>query len=74
MKNRMTAKTTITCISCNRDQKVRMSEYALKHWLQNRENLPLIQDWFPSLSDHERELILSGICGTCFDELYETNQ
>jgi hypothetical protein len=30
----------------------------------------LIQRAIPSLSDDERELLISGICGKCFDDLF----
>lgn len=29
-----------------------------------------IQDAFPELSVDDRELLISGICGSCFDELF----
>ena len=31
----------------------------------------LVQDAFPSLSPEEREQMISGICGKCFDSLFE---
>jgi hypothetical protein len=36
----------------------------------NRYRLPLIQDHFPHLTDDERELIISGTCGSCFDDMF----
>lgn len=32
---------------------------------------PYVQTCFPGLSDDERELLISGICGPCFDRLFE---
>lgn len=29
-----------------------------------------IQEALPSLTDDERELLVSGICGQCFDKLF----
>lgn len=31
----------------------------------------LIQDAFPDLGDDERELLISGVCGKCFDSMFE---
>lgn len=31
----------------------------------------LVQNAFPYLSADERELFVSGICGTCFDEMFK---
>ena len=30
-----------------------------------------IQDVFPELNVNERELMISGICGRCFDEMFD---
>lgn len=31
----------------------------------------LVQDAFPDMSPSERELLVSGICGDCFDAMFE---
>lgn len=36
---------------------------------QNREGF--IQDLMPYLTDGERELIMTGTCGTCFDLMFD---
>lgn len=33
----------------------------------------LIQDAFPYLSADEREILISGICSVCFDNLFKEN-
>jgi hypothetical protein len=30
-----------------------------------------IQNALPNISDNDRELLLSGICGECFDKIFE---
>jgi hypothetical protein len=32
----------------------------------------LIQNVFPQLSEGDRELMISGNCGECFDEMFES--
>jgi hypothetical protein len=34
----------------------------------------LIQNVFPQLSEGVRELMISGICGNCFDDLFADEQ
>ena len=40
------------------------------YWLENRRDLPLIQDFFPMCDDDEREFILTGITPKFWAELY----
>ena len=55
--------------TCNRckgqtEMMVDVNDYTL--W----ENGTLIQDAMPYLSDAEREVLISGTCGSCFDEMF----
>ena len=34
----------------------------------------LVQNVFPYLNADERELIISGICGQCYDKLFENDE
>lgn len=55
-----------TCIRCKTKQDITIpTDDALA--------LPthLIQDAIPSLSVDDRELLISGICGPCFDSLFK---
>ena len=38
-------------------------------WIYDREN-HYVQDLFPYLSADERELLVSGVCGKCYDEMF----
>ena len=31
-----------------------------------------VQDAFPELTPDQRELFISGLCGTCFDKIFES--
>ena len=37
---------------------------------QSWQNGKLIQDAMPYLTISQRELLISGICGTCFDKMF----
>lgn len=57
----------ITCKLCNKPYALKVN----KEDFVDYNNGKLIQDCFPYLTAGERELIISGICDTCFDKLYE---
>jgi hypothetical protein len=53
------------CNCCNRKVVIEVSEFAFNNWNAGA----LAQDALRELTDDEREILISGICGTCFDEL-----
>lgn len=55
------------CRECGRTYivDVKMDDYL--DWINGK---GLIQDIFPYLSAGERELLISGICGECFDRIF----
>lgn len=38
------------------------------------QNGAFVQDAFPYLSDGDHELMISGICTTCFDEMFDEDE
>ena len=54
------------CVRCKDTHVLMVSNHDLKRW----EGGELIQDAMPYLSAGERELLISGICETCFDKMY----
>lgn len=54
------------CPSCQKPQMVEVQEADLKKWKDGA----YIQDAFPALSKDEREILLSGFCGECWDKLF----
>jgi len=56
----------IQCRICKGYQRVRVDRADYRAW----KNGKLIQEAMPYLSDSERELLISGICGHCFGELF----
>lgn len=55
---------TVTCLHCKKDFKVMVVRKDYRGWKCYHR---LAQESFPYLSKDERELLISGICGLCFD-------
>ena len=65
----MIERTTIVavdCIRCKERQHIRTKTEDLDSW----ENGEKIQNAMPYLSDDEREILISQVCGTCFDNMF----
>ena len=56
----------VGCIKCAEAQHITVGNADLDSW----ENGALIQDAMPYLSADDREILISGICGECFDKIY----
>ena len=59
---------TVICNECNKGYDIPITERQRDEWLSSGR---LIQKAFPQLSAAERELFISGMCGKCFDALFE---
>jgi hypothetical protein len=57
----------VICLSCREKHQFDVSEKALENYSKGE---ILIQDAFPFLPSGERELLVSGICSNCFDEMF----
>jgi hypothetical protein len=63
---RQTLRVTGPCIYCGTEQSIRLdAEAAIKF----REG-GFAQDCFPTLSADQREFLISGICGKCWNEMF----
>lgn len=56
---------TAMCPYCERLTELDVPDAGYKAWMDGE----LIQDALPMLTDSEREVLLTGICPTCWDEL-----
>jgi hypothetical protein len=56
----------VTCWKCNTEHLIFVDREAYENW-QNGE---LIQDALFMLSADEREMLMSGTCGECWDKLF----
>jgi ribosomal protein L40E len=55
------------CIKCSVVHTIFVEDKDFIAWKSGK----LIQDVMPYLSADEREILISGICGKCYDKLYE---
>lgn len=60
----------ITHHSCTDCKKVITLKFTLAQFLEWQEGV-VIQQCMPHLSANEREIIISGICGSCYDAMFE---
>lgn len=64
----------IECVNCHQLIDVPISEKEYWHWHFHQAELPLIQHHFPELTDSEREILISGVCGKCFDVMFSNDE
>jgi hypothetical protein len=57
----------VACGHCNTAFELKVFPEDLKRWLDGEGN---IQDRMPYLTDEERELLLSFLCGKCWNLLF----
>lgn len=60
-------KVTVYCVMCSKKQP--HFHVNIRDWERYRAGFGLIKTLFPDLSDTERELLMTGICGNCWDEV-----
>lgn len=59
-----------TCTECKKGFSIEVELNDFAKWQSGKH----IQHTFPYLSPGERELLISGICGECFDKLFDNNE
>ena len=60
----------IRCKMCDQLTILLLDPNDIKEWQEGAH----IQDVFNHLSEGERELLISGICGTCFDNIFKEDE
>ena len=63
--------TFINCVKCSKPNMVVVSSEGLGNYFANGVKA---QDAFPELNPAERELFISGVCGTCWDQMFSFNE
>ena len=56
----------VTCRTCNKDYSLKVPFAGHAEWMEGE----LIQNALPELSAGERELLISGTCDACWDEMF----
>lgn len=59
------------CVQCHRLVQFTAPIAEYKAWTEGH---ALIQNAMPSLGDSDREFLISGVCGKCFDELFKEDE
>ena len=59
-----------TCPLCRKQQSLFVKEEQIEKW----ENGMLIQKAFPELSVSQREILQTGTCGTCWDNMFSEKE
>jgi len=62
----MSSTTVVNCIQCHQPQHIEARTADLDAWIGGE----LIQVAMPYLTADEREILISGVCGTCFDNMF----
>ena len=57
----------VTCKVCGAKHVIIIPAAGYLKWAKGQAK---IQDALPGLTDDERELLMSGICGKCFDKMF----
>lgn len=57
----------IACRTCGEDRVIDCTDEQYVAW---KENHMLIQNAMPDVPKEQRELLLSGICGACFNRMF----
>ncbi len=60
-------KYTVQCWSCHKDHVIEFNRNDYLRWKDGWH----IQNAMPYLNADERELLISGTCGTCFDSMFK---
>ena len=71
MDKPMDLKIIVSCRLCEKlfDFTANLEDY--NEWRKGEKN---IQDCFPYLNPDQRELLLSGICNTCWDKMFKEHE
>lgn len=57
----------VKCPSCKREKRLKVSAAGFEKYRSGRYN---VQDCFPELDTSKRELLISGICPDCWNEMF----
>lgn len=61
----------VTCIVCNKTYELPVYEEDYNKYMAHE---CMVQDAFPYLTPDQRELLISGICDSCFDNLFDEEE
>lgn len=62
----------VLCHKCKNYKFVKMTDQQYNKW--TGPNSDLVQHIFPTTSAEDRELLISGTCGPCWDEMFKEEE
>ncbi len=65
---------SIKCRMCNEVQGLPITREQMREFSLPRSERRLIQEIFPNLSIGDREMLISGTCNTCWQNLYGSDE
>ena len=65
-----TVELKVDCIQCGHTHVFRVPRNQFEAW----ERGTLIQDAFPELTPGQREILISKVCGDCFDKMFSEEE
>ena len=66
----MFAMTSVVAVPCKKCEVVNELEVDFENFIAWQSRKMLIQEAFPTLDADQRELLISGICPKCWDEMF----
>lgn len=60
----------LKCQGCQKRKSIEVEDEAFDNWTKGT----LVQKAFPELSVGDREMLISGLCSECFDELFPPDE
>lgn len=67
MQNNELVSFDIKCKMCGVSHKISVFKKDFEEWNMGTDKI--VQDVFPYLTINQRELLISGVCGRCFDKM-----
>jgi hypothetical protein len=61
---------TVLAVQCNVCAADHIIFVKMHDYIEWKNGAGFIQDLMPYLSDSDRELLISGVCGPCFDSMF----
>ena len=66
--------TSVVAVPCKKCNEVNEIDVDFEKFIAWRSSKMLIQEAFPELDADQRELLISGICPKCWDELFPSEE
>jgi hypothetical protein len=62
---------TVRCVQCHQDKPISATEAQIREWQITGKHIQVVMANVPAA---ERELLISGVCGKCWDALFANDE